>query len=63
MDKYNFTVNEVVTLASIIERESKLDEERELISAVFHNRLKKGNAIAILCNSSICTRRKKRDIV
>ncbi|NLV76311.1 MAG: endolytic transglycosylase MltG [Tissierellia bacterium] len=42
MDKYNFTVNEVVTLASIIERESKLDEERELISAVFHNRLKKG---------------------
>ncbi len=23
MDKYNFTVNEVVTLASIIERESK----------------------------------------
>lgn len=42
MDKYDFTVNEVVTLASIIERESKLDEERELISAVFHNRLNKG---------------------
>lgn len=32
--------NEIVTLASIIEREGKLDEEMELISAVFHNRLK-----------------------
>ncbi|GMG96210.1 endolytic transglycosylase MltG [Tepidimicrobium xylanilyticum] len=36
----DFTLNEIVTLASIIEREAKLDEERELISAVFHNRLK-----------------------
>lgn len=42
MDKYDLTINEVVTLASIIEREGKLDEERELISAVFHNRLKEG---------------------
>lgn len=29
-------------LASIIEREAKTDEERNLISGVFHNRLKKG---------------------
>jgi UPF0755 protein len=33
---------EVVTLASIIEKETGLAEERPLISAVFHNRLKRG---------------------
>ncbi|MBI4826467.1 MAG: endolytic transglycosylase MltG [Nitrospirae bacterium] len=33
--------NEVLTLASIIEREARLDSERAVISAVYHNRLKK----------------------
>lgn len=33
-------LNEVITLASIIEREAKIDSERAIISAVFHNRLK-----------------------
>jgi UPF0755 protein len=33
------TVDEVITLASIIEREAKIDKDRPLISAVFHNRL------------------------
>jgi UPF0755 protein len=42
MDNVNLSFNEIVTLASIIEREAKLDEERGLISAVFHNRLKIG---------------------
>ncbi len=32
--------NEILTLASIIEREAKTDEERPLISAVYHNRIK-----------------------
>ncbi|WP_129597693.1 endolytic transglycosylase MltG [Anaerophilus nitritogenes] len=37
----NMNINEVVTLASIIEREAKLDEERPIVSSVFHNRIKK----------------------
>lgn len=36
------TVHQVVTLASIIEGEAMVDGERALISAVYHNRLKKG---------------------
>lgn len=35
-------VREVVTLASIIEREARLDEERALISSVYNNRLEIG---------------------
>ncbi len=33
-------LNQVITLASIIEREGRADSEREIISAVFHNRIK-----------------------
>lgn len=36
------SMKEVVTLASIIEKETGSPAERSLISAVFHNRLKKG---------------------
>ena len=38
----NLTEDEVVTLASIIEKEGGPKEEKSLISAVFHNRLKRG---------------------
>ncbi len=36
-----FTIHEVVTLASIIEKETGAPEERPVISSVFHNRLKR----------------------
>ncbi|GAU76953.1 endolytic transglycosylase MltG [Fusibacter sp. 3D3] len=35
----NMSVDEVVTLASIIERETKLADERSVVSSVFHNRI------------------------
>ena len=37
----NFTVHEVLTLASVIEKETGSGDERPQISSVFHNRLKK----------------------
>ena len=37
-----FTTGEFVTLASIVEKEGGPKEEKELVAAVFHNRLKKG---------------------
>lgn len=40
--KLGLTEHQVVTLASIIEKETGVSEERRLISAVFHNRLKIG---------------------
>jgi peptidoglycan lytic transglycosylase G len=40
--KRGMTMLKAVTLASIIEKETGSPQERELISAVFHNRLKKG---------------------
>jgi len=38
----NMSLLEVITLASIIEGEAIYDSERAIISAVYHNRLKKG---------------------
>lgn len=42
---------QVVTMASLIERESAVDSERLLISAVFHNRLKQG--IPLQCDPCV----------
>lgn len=38
-DSMGMTIPQVVTLASIIEKETRLDEERPIVSGVFHNRL------------------------
>jgi len=40
-----FSLLEIVTLASIIEGEAIVDSERKTISAVYHNRLKRGMAL------------------
>jgi UPF0755 protein len=40
------SVHEVVTLASIIEEEARVDEDRALISSVFANRLRRGMPLA-----------------
>ena len=38
---HGFTIHQVITLASIIEKETGVASERPIISSVFHNRLKK----------------------
>lgn len=37
-----YSEQQIITIASIIEKEAKVPTERKLISAVYHNRLKKG---------------------
>jgi UPF0755 protein len=39
--RLNLTLHEVLTLASVVEKETGVQEERELIAAVFHNRLRR----------------------
>ncbi|NNE67084.1 MAG: endolytic transglycosylase MltG [Pyrinomonadaceae bacterium] len=41
------TNRQVVTIASLIENESKYQKERRLVSSVIHNRLKRGMALGI----------------
>lgn len=38
-EELGMNINEVITLASIIEREARVPEDRPIISSVFHNRL------------------------
>jgi len=41
-DEINMTMREVVILASLIEKETSIQEEKKLVSTVFHNRLRIG---------------------
>ena len=42
LDTLTMSRHDVVTLASIVDKEAKLPEERAVIAAVYHNRLRKG---------------------
>jgi len=41
-EEIGFSLDEIIILASIIEKEAKFSEEKSKVSAVFHNRLKRG---------------------
>jgi UPF0755 protein len=41
-EELGMSIRDIVTLASLIEKETSLSEEKKIISAVFHNRLKIG---------------------
>lgn len=45
------TTRQVVALASLIEKEARVDAERELISSVFHRRLKMG--VPLACDPTV----------
>jgi UPF0755 protein len=45
MEELGFDIHKTLTLASMIEKEAKLKEEKPVISAVFHNRLHKGMSL------------------
>jgi UPF0755 protein len=47
----------VVTVASLIEREARTDEERPVISAVIHNRLKRNIPLALDCTLQFALRK------
>jgi len=50
-EKQGFTVNEIVTLASMIEEEAMLDREKPIISQVYHKRLKLDRALE--CDATV----------
>ena len=41
-EKNEFSLHQIITLASIVEREAKVSSEKPIIAGVFYNRLKKG---------------------
>ncbi len=49
--KLGFSCHQIVTLASLIEKETADDSERALIAAVYHNRLKKN--IRLQCDPTV----------
>lgn len=50
-----FSVHEILTIASIIEKEAKTAEQRTLVSSTIHNRLKKGMRLEYDVTVKYCT--------
>ena len=46
-DNLGYSVKDIITIASLIEREARVDHERKTISSVIHNRLKIGMLLQI----------------
>jgi UPF0755 protein len=68
MDRLGVTMFETLSLASIIEKEAKLESEKPLISAVFHNRLRLGMTLdadptVIYGQSSFARNLTKKDLL
>jgi len=55
-----FTIREIVTLASLIEKETALASERRLVASVYHNRLK--NKMLLQCDPTMIYALKKAGI-
>jgi UPF0755 protein len=51
----NLTVYDVITIASMVEREAMVDEERPLVAAVVYNRLKAGMPLGIDATTRFAT--------
>lgn len=45
IEQSGFSLHEILTLASIIEKEARLDEQRPMVSSVIHNRINAGMKI------------------
>lgn len=58
----SLTINEVVTLASLIEREAQVSAEREVISGVIYNRLERGMLLQIDASVLYCLPNHKQKV-
>jgi len=45
--RLGFSIPQIVTLASLVEREAKADDERPLMAGVYYNRLRRGMALEV----------------